>query len=276
MKISMKKRLLVFSLLIAAFSTAYAQRIPSVGVMAFETFGSGVTAADAASITNRIISELRSWGTLNVTQGSDGAEYIIRGNISRQGNFFILTAETVNASTQRVLNEYREQISNVSDSPLLAFCTKAVDRVPLPNYMIGTWQSTLNMPDGPVVCIIEFRSDRNIIVERYDTWEHKQNNALRYEGYGIGSYSYAGFANRVITVNSQQIRVDATISVGLKLEETLPEQTALNQTGLSLVFNSNRSAFDIVNGSLPCGTNHDGPSVYPFASLGFTNFTKIR
>jgi hypothetical protein len=276
MKISMKKRLLVFSLLIAAFSAAYAQRIPSVGVMTFETFGSGVTAADAASITNRIISELRSWGTLNVTQGSDGAEYIIRGNISRQGNFFILTAETVNASTQRVLNEYREQISNVSDSPLLSFCTKAVDRVPLPNYLLGTWQSILNMPDGPVVCIIEFRSDRNIIVERYDTWEHKQSNAIRYEGYGIGSYSYAGFANRVITVNSQQIRVDATISVGLKLEETLPEQTELNQTGLSLVFNSNRSAFDIVNGSLPCGTNHDGPSVYPFASLGFTNFTKIR
>jgi len=276
MKRSMKIKLLVFSLLITAFSAAYAQRIPSVGVMMFETYGGGVTAADAASITDRIISELKSWGTINVTQGSDGAEYFIRGNISKQGNLFILTAETVNVSTQRVLNEYREQIPDISDSPLLSFCTKAVDRVPLPNYMLGTWQSTLNMPDGPVICIIEFRSDRNILVERYDTWEHKQSNAIRYEGYGIGSYSYAGFANRVITVNSQQVRIDATISVNLKLEETLPEQTELNQAGLSLVFNGNRSTFDIVNGSLPCGTNHDGPSVYPSASLGFTNFTKIR
>jgi len=276
MKRSTKRGLIVFLLLIAVFSVSYAQRIPNVGVMPFETYGSGVTAADAANITNRIISELKSWGTLNVTQGSEGAEYFVRGNISKQGNFFILNAETVNASTERALNDYREQISNISDSPLLSFCTKAVDRVPMPNYLLGTWQSTLNMPDGPVVCTIEFRSDRNIIVERYDTWEHKQSNAIRYEGYGTGSYSYAGFVNRVITVNSQQVRIDATISVNLKLEETLPEQTELNQTGLSVVFNGSKSAFDIVNGSLPCGTNHDGPSVYPSASLGFTSFTKIR
>jgi hypothetical protein len=113
-------------------------------------------------------------------------------------------------------------------------------------------------------------------VERYDTWEHRQNNALRYEGYGSGTYSYVGYANRVVTVNSQQIRVDASISVNLTLEETLPDQTSVNIAGLFLVYNGDRSGFNFVNGTLPCGTNHDGPAVFPSASLGFVNFTKIR
>jgi hypothetical protein len=110
-------------------------------------------------------------------------------------------------------------------------------------------------------------------VERYDTWEHRQNNTLRYEGFGGGSYSYAGFGNRVITVNAQQIRIDATISVNLNLEETLPEQTAVNRSGLSLVFSGDKNSFNIVNGALPCGMNY---GVNPPTSLGFTSFTKIR
>jgi hypothetical protein len=153
---------------------------------------------------------------------------------------------------------------------------KAVDRVPFPNYLLGTWQSTINMPDGPVVCIIEFKSDRTVSVERYDTWEHRQNNSLRYEGYGAGTYSYAGYANRVVNINSQQVRIDAAANVSLRLEETLPEQTAVNQAGLYILFNADKSAFEIVNGILPCGRNFDGPSVYPSAVIGFSRFTKIR
>jgi hypothetical protein len=82
--------------------------------------------------------------------------------------------------------------------------------------------------------------------------------------------------NRQITVNSRQIRIDATISVNLKLEETLPEQTAVNRASLSLVFNGERSSFDIVNGIFPCGNNYDGQAVYPSDVLGFSSFTKIR
>ncbi|MDR0322849.1 MAG: hypothetical protein LBI12_00210 [Treponema sp.] len=247
-----------------------------MGVMPFEVRGSGVTSADTVNITNRIIAELSSWGTLSVVQGSGGAEYIIRGTISRQGAVFILSAETVNAGTGQILNEYSEQIAVGGEASLFLFCAKAVERVPLPNYLVGLWRSSLPMPDGPVVCIIEFKSDRTVVVERYDTWEHKQNNAIRYEGYGAGAYSYAGFANRHITVNSQAVRIDAIVNVNLTLEETLPEQTAVNQPGLSLVFNSEKTAFDIVNGLLPCGTNHDGPSVYPSSVLGFTSFNKIQ
>jgi hypothetical protein len=270
----MKRKLPVFFLLIVSLS-AHAQRIPVVGITTFETTGT-VTPADAAALTRMVITELSSWGTINVIESASGAEYVIRGTVSRQGSSLIVSASTTESSSGRVLNEYREQAASVREMPIFALCMKAVDRVPFPNYLLGTWQSTISMPDGPVVCIIEFKSDRTISVERYDTWEHRQNNSLRYEGYGNGTYSYAGYANRIVNINSQQVRIDAAANVSLRLEETLPEQTAVNQTGLYILFNADRNAFEIVNGFLPCGRNFDGPSVYPAAVIGFSRFTKIR
>jgi hypothetical protein len=271
----MKRNTALFLLVFLVTGAVYSQGNPNVGVMVFENTNS-ISTADALGLTNRVIAELTSWGTLNVVQGSAGADYIIKGGITRQGGSFVLSASTVNARTQEVLNVYSEQANSVAAISVFLFCAKAVENVPIPNYLVGTWQSTINMPDGPVVCIIEFRRDRTIRVERYDTWEHRQMNALRYEGYGTGSYTYAGFANRTVTINSQQGRVDARFNVYLRLEETLPEQTAVNQTGLHIVYNGDRSAFDIVNGSLPCGRNYDGPSVHPSTTLGFSSFTKIR
>jgi hypothetical protein len=271
----MRRIFLSFFLVFFIFGAAFAQRIPVVGIMTLEA-GTGVNAAQAADVTSQIISELSSWGTLSVVQGSAGAEYIIRGTLGKNSDSFAITALTMEANSQVVLGNYTERAAVFNNAAIFSFCLKAVERIPFPNYLLGTWQSTLDMPDGPVICIIEFRSDRTVRVERYDTWEHKLNNALRYEGYGRGTYSYVGYANRVINVNSRQTRIDATIGVSLRLEETLPDQTSVNRSGLSLVFNGDKSTFNIVNGMLPCGTNHDGVSVYPSASLGFSNFTKIR
>jgi hypothetical protein len=77
-------------------------------------------------------------------------------------------------------------------------------------------------------------------------------------------------------VNSQQIRIDAAVNISLELEETLPEQTRVNQTGMGIVFNSDRSSFEFAAGSLPCGKNFDGPSVYSFDTIAFRRFIKIR
>jgi len=270
-----KRSLLVFSFIFIALCSVFAQRVPVVGVIPFES-GGGASAADAAALYGRVINELTSWGTLNVVQGDAGVEFIIRGNVSRQGANLVLSAATVDASTGRELNQYNEQARSANEISVPMFCAKAVERVPLPNYLLGTWQATINMPDGPVVCIIEFRTDRSARVERYDTWEHRQMNSLRYEGYGAGTYSYMGFANRVINAGGQQVRIDATFSVNLALEETLPAQTTVNQSGLSIVFNENKTSFRIVNGMLLCGRNFDGPSVYPSEVLGFNQFVKIR
>ncbi|MCL2196429.1 MAG: hypothetical protein FWB77_02310 [Treponema sp.] len=270
-----KSVLLALFLILISLNAVYAQRVPSIGVV-FEASGTGVTAADINNITNKIVTELKSWGTLNAAQGETGAEYIIQGNLSIQNGNFIASAVTVNASSKQQLNEYQERGRTLNDISITGFCSSAVDRIPLPNYLLGTWRSTVNMPDGPVVCIIEFGTGRKAAVERYDTWEHKRNNALRYEGYGAGSYTYIGYANRQITVNAKQVRIDAVFSVNLDLEETLPEQTNVNTGGLAIIFNGDKTSFEIQNGSLLCGRNHDGPSVYPSAVIGFTQFVKIR
>jgi len=60
------------------------------------------------------------------------------------------------------------------------------------------------------------------------------------------------------------------------LEETLPDQASVNRSGLHLVFNGDRTTFEIVNGMLPCGRNFDGTAVYHSAVLGFSQFRKIR
>jgi len=273
----MKRYLFVILILTFALSAAFAQRVPVLAVMPIEATNRGVTPDEAANLTRQIIAELTSWGTLNIVQVEAGSDYIIKGTVSQLANNIVLSAVTIETRSGKTLGETKEQAGAVKDIQIFTFCARAVDKVPLPNYLLGTWQSTLNMPDGPVVCIIEFKSDRTAVVERYDTWEHKQRNALRYEGYGKGTYSYAGyFARRSMTVNSQQVQIDATASINLTLEETLPEQTAVNIGRLGIVFNSNRSAFEIAGGSLPCGRNYDGPSVYPSEYLGFTQFVKIR
>jgi hypothetical protein len=273
----MKKAFLLLFFIFFALGSVFAQKLPVVAVLPFEATGGRVTAEDASRVSSQVVAELNSWGTLSVLQTEAGAEYIVRGTLTRVGNEFILSAITTDAISKKRLNDSVEKASSVAGLSVFSFCSNLVQNVPLPNYLIGTWQSSINMPDGPVVCIVEFKSDRTARVERYDTWEHKKNNSLRYEGYGTGKYSYAGyFVRRTLTMNSKQIQADALAGFNLTLEETLPEQTSVNIGGLAIQFNSDRSSFEIMNGSLPCGRNYDGPSVYPSAYIGFTQFTKVK
>jgi len=273
----MKKVFLLLFILTIAFGAVFAQRIPVIAVIPFENIGGRITPDEASRVTRQVITELNSWGSLKVLQTEEGAEYVVRGTLSRVGNDFILSASTTDARAKKKLNESIEKAGSLSELSIFSFCSNIVQNVPLPNYLLGTWQSVINMPDSPIVCIIEFKSDRTVMVERYDTWEHRRNNSLRYEGYGKGSYSYAGyFVKRTITVDSKPAQIDAMAGVNLALEETLPEQTAVNQGRLGIQFNADKNYFEIINGSLPCGRNYDGPSVYPAAYIGFTKFTKIK
>jgi hypothetical protein len=273
----MKRAFLLLFYIFFALGAVFAQKTPVIAVLPFEATGGRVTAEDASRVSSQVISELNSWGTLSVFQTESGAEYVVRGTLTRVGNEFILSAITTDAKTKKRLNDSVEKASSIAELSIFSFCSNLVQNVPLPNYLLGTWQSSINMPDGPVVCIVEFKSDRTARVERYDTWEHKKNNSLRYEGYGTGKYSYAGFfVRRTLTISSKQIQADALTGFNLTLEETLPEQTSVNIGSLGIQFNSDRSSFEIINGSLPCGRNYDGPSVYPSAYIGFTQFTKIK
>ncbi|GHV94816.1 hypothetical protein AGMMS50293_11360 [Spirochaetia bacterium] len=282
----MKKTVLALLLLSATLvpgADLFAQRLSSVGILPFEA-AEGVSPGDAASATGQVIAELGSWGTITVLEGAQAqnAEYIVRGKLAKQGNMLILSA-TTQARDGKTLNEAKEQGAALGSISIVSFCAQVVENVPFPNYLLGKWQSTIDLPDGPISCIIEFKSDRTVVVERYDTWEHKQNNALTYEGYGTGTYSYAGYLRRNITIRDAQGNVqqrapgamaDATAGLNLKIEETLPEQTNVNLGGLRLLFNDEKSAFEFVSGGLPCGRNFDGASVYPSESVAYTRFTK--
>jgi TolB-like protein len=271
----MKRKLLVFLFFVTALSAAYAQRLPVIAVLAFESANRAV-AEEAVFVTREIITEFNSWG-LNVIQYEEGADYIIRGNVSRIGNNVVLTAETVEARSGRVLTETREQAASLPAISIHDFCARIIEGVPFPNFLVGTWQSVINMPDGPIVSIIEFRANRTIRVERYDTWEHRLNNSLRYEGYGTGTYTYAGFfVPRTMNLGGQSAQIDAMININLTLQDTLPGQANVNRNRLGIVFNSDRTAFEIIGGYLPSGRNYDGPSIFPSAVIGFTSFTRIR
>ncbi|MCL2129951.1 MAG: hypothetical protein FWH35_06315 [Treponema sp.] len=253
-------------------------RIPTVGILPFETSGTGVNAGEAGEATRLVVSELASWGFMTILEGSqaESAEYIIKGQITRQNNQVILSAVTSESRTGRNLNNSTERGASLSAISIESFCTSLTENVPFPNYLAGKWQSTINMTDGPVTCIMEFLSNRTVKVEQYDTWEHDGTNSLKYQAIGEGSYSYAGYRRRTVNISGREILADATIGINLSLEDALPKYTAISRSGIRVLFDESKNSFELVNSGFPCGDNNGGASVYSSASVAYTRFTKIR
>ena len=268
----------VFSVIffILAFS-AYAQRLPTVGIFPIERVSGGITDSDAAELTRLTIAELSSWGTMTVLSGAQAeeAEYLVRGQVLMQTGKLILRATTVLARTGNILNNSREESITVSSMSIVNYCAQITEHVPFPNFMLGRWTSTIDMADGPVTCILDFRSDHSVRAERYDTWEHNGTNSLKYQGIGTGRYTYAGYLRRTVTIGGRAIEADATVGINITLEDALPKFTLLNVGGLRVLFNEDKSSFELVSGALPCGDNFSGPSVYPRQDVYYTRFIKL-
>ena len=260
---------------IAAALSVFAQRLPTVGVMPFEPSGAGVSPPDAAEATRLVIAELQSWELMNVLSGAEAesAEYIVRGRILRQNNQVVLTATT--SSSGRNLNNSREEGAQLSAISMESFCGQITENVPIPNFLLGKWQSTINMIDGPITCIIEFGTGRVVTVERYDTWEHNQPDSLKYQAIGGGTYTYAGYRRRTVTISGRAIQTDATVSVNLSLEDALPSYEEISISGLRVLFNESRTSFELSYGGFPCGQNLSGPSVYASENVFYTSFSKM-
>ena len=276
----MRKTTILLVLLLSAIP-AFAQgtpRLATVGIFPFTVSGTGVSEADAAEATRLVINELSSWGTITILSGDrakDG-EYLVRGQISRQNNQIVLTAATSEARSNRNLNNSREQAATLGAVSIGSFSAKIAENVPFPNYLLGKWRSTINMTDGPVVCILEFMSNRTIQVQRFDTWEHNGTNILKYQGIGTGTYTYAGYLRRTMTIDNREVQADATASINLKLEDVLPKYKTIGTGGLRVLFDDSKSNFEFVYGGIPCGNNLSGTSVYPSVNVYYTRFTKIQ
>jgi hypothetical protein len=123
---------------------------------------------------------------------------------------------------------------------------------------------------------LEFNPDRTIRIERYDTWEHAGANSLRYQAIGSGTYTYVGYLRRMVTIDRRQIQSEATVNITLTLEDALPHLTTINARSLRVLFNDEKTSFEIVYGGLPCGENYSGSSVYPSREVFYTSFTKTN
>ena len=269
------KRAIISIIFLVFTLSAYGQRLATVGILPFEA--SGVSAGEAAEATRLVIAEMSSWGIMTVLTGDEAekGEYLVRGQVSRQNNRIVFSAATVLRSSGRTLNNSKEEGSSVGGVAITAFCAQVAENIPFPNYMLGKWRSTIDMLDGPVTCILEFRSDRTVRVEQYDTWEHNGTDILKYQAIGSGTYSYAGYLRRTVTIGGRTIEADATVGVNLNLEDALPKYVKIEQGGLRVLFNEAKTYFELVSGSLPCGDNFTGPSVYPSNRVFYTKFTKL-
>ena len=274
----MKKPILIFAVFLAAFS-AFAQSFPTVGVLPFEPEGSGVSSADAAAVSQLLLSELGNSATLTILpeQQAQDAQYIIRGQVSRRNNQIALTATIHEASSGRLLNTARAQGANLNAISMFQFCAQLADFIPFPNYLLGRWESTVQMPDGPVTAVLEFRTGRVVVVEKYETWEHHGTDSLKYQAVGTGTYTFVGHhLRRFVTAGGQRVLTHAALNINLPLEDALADFTTINENGLMLLFDDSRGSFQLVNRGLPFGNNLTGPSVYPEAHVFYREFTRLR
>jgi hypothetical protein len=263
----------------------FSQRASRLFIFPFETPETGVSANDAASIRKQIMDEILSWGSIIILEESEAesADFYVQGTIVSDNNMVALTGTTYNAKTNKPLNSYREQAAGMSalSGRIFPFCGRLAESIPLPNLLLGKWMSIINMNSGPLTCVLEFKSDRTVSIERYDTCEYRQGNSLTYQGFGTGTYTFSPLSRRIMTIESsggaaRESPVDGSVSVNLKLEDVLPKYDSLNTGRVRLLFANNNGGFELLSAGLPCGYNFDGPSVYPDRTVAYTHFTKIE
>jgi hypothetical protein len=276
---------LITALFLLTACMVFSQRMVTVGVFPLEA-GDGISPAEAARVSGQILAELRSWGLISVVEGdrAESAEYLIRGLLAKTATAFVLKATTFEARTGRALNNAEGQAANLNElgEHIFAFCVQAAENVPFPNYLLGKWRSVIDLGDGPLTCILEFRSDRTVVAEQYDTYEYRNGSSLTYQGYGRGTYSFAAQVRRVVALRDarglvyREAPVDGVVSLNISLEDTLPKYTSLGRNRISLAFDEAKSSFELINGSFLCGENLGGPGIYPETAVAYTHFTKIQ
>jgi len=282
----MKKLFLINIIFIAALPV-FAQKIYTVGILPFEVLGNGVSTEDAEEATRLVIAELSPCKTLTIVSGDQAksSDYLVRGQIMKlspmlstgQNSQIVLSALTQQVSSGRTLNTSKEQGASLSAISMFSFCAQLTDSIPYPNYLLGKWRSTIDMIDGPVTCIMEFRSDRTVRIDQYETWEHNGTDSLKFQAIGTGTYTYAGYhLPRSVTVKGQRIQTQAVMGINLTLEDALPKYNKVSASGLRIAFDDSKNNFELVNGGMPCGDNYTGPSVYPSASVFYTKFSKTQ
>lgn len=148
----------------------FSQQKPTVAVATFDTIGN-VTRNQAQTVTELLMAELVSRGTINVVdrvnfdkilaemkfQTSDwsnnqktaqlgralNAGFVIRGQLMEMDGDIYMTSTMLDINTAQVLYSARLQVKKLSEiyDQLPYYCSQILDKIPEPNYFIGSWQT---------------------------------------------------------------------------------------------------------------------------------------
>jgi TolB-like protein len=231
------KRTLIFILVLFVCTRIFSQELTAV-VVPFDV-KVGFSRADAETITELFLIELAKNKTIKVVDQSDAAfkeiinrmkfelsdwsnnnkvaqfgqalnaDAIVLGQMMMLGDQRIITARILDVKTTQILATSRMDLINVSEvlGKLPAFTREIVSNLPKPpigDPFTGRWRSTITSNGITLICILDFRRDGTINVERYDT-----NRVIRglagmshsnetKRGRGYGTYSFRESGNSVI------------------------------------------------------------------------------
>jgi TolB-like protein len=271
----MKK--VMFAVVVAVCGAAlFAQQLPTVAVATFDVAG-GVTTDEAQVVTELFMTELVSKGTVNVVdrvnfdkiigemqfQTSDwsnsaktaalgralNAEYVVRGQLMKMGSAIYWTATMIDVKTAQVLYSAREQIADLGQifDKLPSFTTQITAKIPPTNYFVGKWRAS----SGSRICILEFKADGRIVVERYDTYAYVNKKRIDRTGTGTGNYS----------LNMNRIRISLVLT---NVADREFNAIATYGDGDPYRFDASKNGFRLEYG-LYCGLDPD-----------YETFTKIQ
>jgi TolB-like protein len=187
-----------FAVLFVLFGVAaFGQGFSTVAVATFDTIG-GISRDDAEVVTELFVTELVASREVSVVdrfnfdkiiaemkfQVSDwsnssktaalgnalNAQYIIRGQLMKMSNNMFWTATMIDVNTAQVLYSAREQLKDMVEiyDKIPSFTSRILQNMPPPNFFVGRWTSER----GSMKCILEFKKDGTIIVERFDHYDN--------------------------------------------------------------------------------------------------------
>lgn len=233
----MKKKLLVIVLMLLSAIT-FAQELIIVVAPFDVRAGSGFSKSDAETIEYLLLNELSKSKTIKVLDQSDAmfreivkrmefelsdwsnpkkvadfgrainANAILLGRMMTLGNEIIIAVRINDLSTEiKATNDMIVTSVGEVRGKLPAFTKEIVNNLPKPpigNPFIGRWRSTITSNEKTLICILHFKSDGTVNVERYDT--NKVTRSLAgmshsnetKRGRGSGSYSFRESGNSVV------------------------------------------------------------------------------
>jgi hypothetical protein len=169
------------------------------------------------------------------------------------GTQLIITTSVIDVRTTQILSSSRLQMTGIEEifNKLPGLVSEIVQKLPKPNYFVGTWISQTTYQGKTLECILQFNENGTINVLKYDTATLEQiqqpvpkkgtrpptiyNWGRTMSGTGSGRYAYDG----------------EKINITLSFRGTMSQLPSIT-TNQSYSIDSSKNGFEINDGGLSC------------------------